>query len=210
MYSSARLLRSLAVQGYAPKWFDYTDKAGRPLRAWLITILAGAFAFIATYNRQDVVFNWLLSIVALSIVIVWPCLCICHLRWRAALKHHNIPLETLGFVSYTGEIGSYYSILINGLILIGQFWVALFPEGKPDVNNFFQNYLTVPFTLVCYIGHKLWTRSWNKFYIKTEDIDIFTGRTIVDAEVLQLDREEKQQKMAVAKWWNKPWVWFFN
>ncbi|GEQ68118.1 hypothetical protein JCM33374_g1785 [Metschnikowia sp. JCM 33374] len=210
MYSSARLLRSLAVQGYAPKWFDYTDKAGRPLRAWLITILAAAFAFIATYHQQDVVFNWLLSIVALSIVIIWPCLCLCHLRWRAALRHHNIPLETLGFVSYTGEIGSYYSIIINILILIGQFWVALFPKGKPDVNNFFQNYLTVPFTLVCYIGHKLWTRSWSTFYIKTEDIDIFTGRTILDAEVLQLDREEKQQKLASAKWWNKPFVWFFN
>ncbi|OBA19291.1 hypothetical protein METBIDRAFT_221300 [Metschnikowia bicuspidata var. bicuspidata NRRL YB-4993] len=210
MYSSSRLLRSLAVQGFAPKWFDYVDKAGRPLRAWLITVLAAAFAFIATYKNQDVVFNWLLSIVALSIVIVWPCLSICHLRWRAALKHNNIPLETLGFVSYTGEIGSYYSILINVLILIGQFWVALFPGSDADVGNFFQNYLTVPFFLVCYIGHKLYSKSWNKLYIKTADIDIFTGRTIVDAEVLQLDREEKQQKVNVAKWWSKPFIWFFN
>lgn len=210
MYSSARLLRSLAVQGFAPKWFDYVDKAGRPLRAWLVTILAGAFAFIATYQKQDVVFNWLLSIVALSIVIVWPCLSLCHLRWRAALKHNNIPLESLGFVSYTGEIGSYYAILINVLILIGQFWVALFPKHDADINNFFQNYLTVPFFLVCYIGHKIYSKTWNKFYIKAADIDIFTGRTIVDAEVLQLDREEKQQKLAAAKWWSKPFVWFFN
>ncbi|KAF7999098.1 amino acid transporter [Metschnikowia aff. pulcherrima] len=210
MYSSARLLRSMASQGYAPKWFDYTDKAGRPLRAWLITILAAAFAFIATYNQQDVVFNWLLSIVALSIVIIWPCLCLCHLRWRAALRYNNVPLSSLGFVSYTGEIGSYYSIVINILILIGQFWVALFPHSDADVNNFFQNYLTVPFTLLCYLGHKTWTRSWGKFYIKTEDIDIYTGRTIVDAEVLQLDREEKEQKLAAARWYSKPFVWFFN
>ncbi|OBA19123.1 hypothetical protein METBIDRAFT_46528 [Metschnikowia bicuspidata var. bicuspidata NRRL YB-4993] len=210
MYSSSRLLRSLAVQGYAPKWFDYTDKAGRPLRAWLITILAGAFAFIATYEKQDVVFNWLLSIVALSIVIIWPSLCLCHLRWRAALKHNNVPLESLGFVSYTGEIGSYYSIVINILILIGQFWVALFPDGDADVNYFFQNYLTVPFTLLCYIGHKTWTRSWRHFYIKTADIDITTGRTIVDSEVLELDIEEKQQKLAAVLWWKKPFIWFFN
>lgn len=210
MYSSARLLRSLAVQGFAPKWFDYVDKAGRPLRAWLITILAASFAFIATYKQQDVVFNWLLSIVALSIVIVWPCLCVCHLRWRAALKYHDIPVSSLGFASYTGEIGSYYSILINVLILIGQFWVALFPKSEADINNFFQNYLTVPFFILCYVGHKLWTKSWNQFYIKTEDIDIFTGRTIVDADILQLDRDEKLQKLASARWWNKPFIWFFT
>ena len=94
--------------------------------------------------------------------------------------------------------------------MIGQFWVALFPHSDADVNNFFQNYLTVPFTLLCYLGHKTWTRSWGKFYIKTEDIDIYTGRTIVDAEVLQLDREEKEQKLAAARWYSKPFVWFFN
>lgn len=210
MYSSARLLRSLARQGYAPRWFDYTDKAGRPLRAWLVTILAALFAFIATYEQQDVVFNWLLSIVALSIVFIWPSLCVCHLRWRAALRHNNISLDTLGFVSYTGEIGLWISIIINVLILIGQFWVALFPDGDADVNNFFQNYLTVPFTLVCYVGHKLWTRSWNKFYLRADEIDIDTGRTVYDAEILVLDKEEKNQKVASAAWYAKPWVWFFN
>lgn len=210
MYSLSRLLRSLARQGYAPKWFDYTDKAGRPLRAWLVTILAACFAFIATYNQQDVVFNWLLSIVALSIVLIWPMLCVCHLRWRAALRYNKVSLDTLGFVSYTGELGSWYSIVVNALILIGQFWVALFPDGDADINNFFQNYLTVPFTLICFVIHKVFWGSWTKWYIKTEDIDIYLNRTIYDAEILKLDREEKKQKMALAKWYAKGWVWFFN
>lgn len=209
MYSSSRLLRSLAEQGFAPKWFDYTDRAGRPLRAWLVSILAACFAFIATYEDQDTVFNWLLSIVALSIVLIWPALCVCHLRWRAALRYNGVGLDTLGFVSYTGEIGSYYSIVVNVLILIGQFWVALFPAGSADVNNFFQNYACVPFTLVCYIGHKIYEGNW-KYWIRVEDIDITTGRTLYDAEMLVLDREEKNQKVASAKWWNKPLVWFFN
>ncbi|RKP29519.1 hypothetical protein METBISCDRAFT_24178 [Metschnikowia bicuspidata] len=210
MYSSSRLLRSLAQQGFAPKWFDYTDKAGRPLRAWMISCLGACFAFIATYEHQDVVFNWLLSIVALSIVIIWPALCACHLRWRAALRYNNIPLNTLGFVSYTGEIGSWYSIIVNILILIGQFWVALFPNEKADVNNFFQNYACVPFTLSCYIGHKTWTWTWNKFYLRVDEIDIATNRTVYDAETIVLDKQEKKQKVESAKWWAKGWVWFFN
>lgn len=210
MYSSSRLLRSLAHQGYAPKWFDYTDRAGRPLRAWLISVLAACFAFIATYPHQDTVFNWLLSIVALSIIFIWPSLCLCHLRWRAALKYNNISLDTLGFVSYFGEWGSYFSIVVNALILIGQFWVALFPEGTADVNNFFQNYAGVPFLLVCYLGHKTYLRTWNKFMLRVDEIDIATGRTIYDAEELLLDREEKRQKVQAAPWWKKPVVWFFT
>lgn len=210
MYSSSRLLRSLAQQGYAPKWFDYTDKAGRPLRAWLVSTLGACFAFIATYKKQDVVFNWLLSIVALSIVLIWPGLCACHLRWRAALRHNQISLDTLGFVSYTGEIGSWYSIIVNILILIGQFWVALFPENKADVNNFFQNYACIPFTVILYIGHKTYTRSWNKFYYRADEIDITSDRTVYDAETIVLDKQEKRQKVQSARWYAKPWVWFFN
>lgn len=210
MYSSSRLLRSLAHQGYAPKWFDYVDKAGRPLRAWFVLILAACFAYIATYKNQDTVFNWLLSIVALSIVFIWPALCICHLRWRAALKYNNIPLESLGFVSYTGEWGSWLSIIVNALILIGQFWVALFPEGEADVSNFFQNYACVPFFIVCYLGHKIYSGNWKKYWLKVEEIDIETGRTLYDSGILQLEKEEFQQKLAAAPFWKKPLVWFIN
>lgn len=210
MYSSSRLLRSLAHQGFAPKWFDYVDKAGRPLRAWLVSILAACFAYIATYKNQDVVFNWLLSIVALSIVFIWPALCICHLRWRAALKYNNVSLKTLGFVSYTGEWGSWLSIIVNALILIGQFWVALYPEGEADVSNFFQNYACVPFFIVCYLGHKIYAGNWKKYWLSALEIDIETGRTIYDQGILELEREEFKQKLAAAPFWKKPVVWFFE
>lgn len=210
MYSSSRLLRSLAQQGLAPKWFDYTDRAGRPLRAWLVGILASLFGFIAEYEKQATVFDWLMSIVALSIVFIWPALCICHLRWRACLRYHKIPLDTLGYVSYTGEWGSWLSVIVNALILIGQFWVALFPTDKPDVANFFQNYAGVPFLLTCFFGHKIFAGSWTKWWHKIEDIDIDTGRTIYDKEQMALDREELKQKLEAAPFWKKPFVWFFN
>lgn len=208
MYSSSRLLRSLAQQGYAPKWFDYVDRAGRPLRAWAVSILAAMFAFIATYPDQATVFNWLMSIVALSIVFVWAALCVCHLRWRAALKYNNVSLDTLGFVSYTGAWGSWFSVVVNALILIGQFWVALFPEGEADVSNFFQNYACVPFIIVCYLGHKIYYGHWNKYWLRVDEIDIHTGRMVYDEGVLALEKEEKRQKFKAAPFWKKPIMWF--
>lgn len=196
MYSSPRLLLSLAQQGLAPKYFDYVDRSGRPLRAWALTALASFFAFIATYKDQDDVFTWLLSISGLSFVFVWPAICICQIRFRKVLKLRGIPLESLGYVSPTGVIGSYSSVIINGLILIAQFWVALWPtggDGSPNVLSFFQNYLGVVFVIVFYFGHKIYTWNWT-FLIKLEDIDLDSDRTIYDQEILELEKLEERER----------------
>lgn len=197
MYSSPRLLLSLSQQGLAPKYFDYVDRQGRPLRAWILTIFVSLFSFIATYEDQSAVFTWLLSVSALSFVFVWPAICICQIRFRKALKLHGIDIKTLGYTATTGVIGSYMSITINVLILIAQFWVALFPiggDGKPNALSFFQNYLGVVIVVVFYVGHKLWCRNW-RLMIKLEDIDLFTDKTDYDYEILALERAEEAERL---------------
>ncbi|EGV61530.1 amino acid transporter [Yamadazyma tenuis] len=212
MYSSPRLLLSLAKQGLAPKYFDYVDKAGRPFRGWVVTVIASFFSFIATYSDQDAVFTWLLSISALSFVFVWPAICVCQIRFRKALKLQGISLSSLGYVSPTGVIGSYSSIVINALILVAQFWVALFPiggDGKPDVNAFFQNYLGVVFMVVFYFGHKIWTWNW-QFLIPLDQIDINADRTIYDEEIMELERNEEKERFRHSPWYKKAVMWMFS
>lgn len=168
---------------------------GRPTRAWFISILAGLFGFIAAYEKQETVFTWLLSISGISFIICWLFICVCHVRFRAALKFRGISLDTLAFVSPTGLWGSYLSIIINSLILVAQFWVSLWPlggDGKPNANSFFENYLGAPVFLVCYLAHKIWTKNW-KLYKKVEDIDVDTDRVIHDPEILALERLKKRK-----------------
>lgn len=211
MYSSTRLLQSLTEQGYAPSFLNYIDRAGRPLRCWLVTVAVSIFAFIATYHKEETVFNWLLSISALSFVFVWLAISVCHLRFRAALTYNNIPLDSLAYVSPTGIIGSWVSIVINSLILVCQFWVALFPAGasKPDANSFFQNYLGAIVLLVFYAGHKLWTRDW-LLYIRVQDIKVDEDRTIPDPELAELEHLEVKQRRQLAPWWKKVLIVLFD
>ncbi|KAK6198551.1 general amino acid permease AGP1 [Scheffersomyces amazonensis] len=212
MYSSPRLIQSLSEQGLGPKWLNYIDRNGRPLRAWLLTVLCTFFAYIAAYDQEETVFTWLLSLSALSFVFVWLSICICHLRFRACLKHKGISLNTLAYVSPTGVIGSWVSIIINTLILIGQFWVALWPvggDGKPSVNSFFENYLAVPMFLVCYIGHKLYTKNW-KWYKKIDQIELDEGRVIYDPEILELENLEQKEKFRKAPIWSKVYTVLFD
>lgn len=195
LYSSSRTLQSLAEQGFAPSYFNYIDKAGRPFRALCICTFFGLFSFIAAYKEQETVFNWLLAISGLSQVFTWTAICVSHIRFRYVLRYNGISTDALGYKASTGVIGSVYATIVLMLILVAQFWIALYPvhAKKPDAETFFQNYLGACVFLLFYIGHKLYTRNWS-LWIKVEDIDINADRTIFDQELLDLQRQEEAER----------------
>ncbi|KAG7191858.1 uncharacterized protein KQ657_002647 [Scheffersomyces spartinae] len=194
LYSASRTLQSLADQGFAPSWFNYIDKQGRPFRALVVSTIFGLFSFIAAYKNQEAVFNWLLSISGLSQIFTWWSICISHVRFRAALKYYNISLDSLGYRASTGVWGSYYAMMWHALVLIAQFWIALWPyKGQMSAQNFFQNYAGAIVLIVFYFGHKIWTRNW-KLFLRVDQIDINVDRTIFDEEILAMEREEQQLK----------------
>ncbi|EGW30280.1 high-affinity glutamine permease [Spathaspora passalidarum NRRL Y-27907] len=210
LYSASRTLQSLAEQGFAPSWLNYIDNDGRPLRSLIVCSICGLFSFIAAYKNEEAVFNWLLAISGLSQIFTWFGICLSHVRFRAALAYNNISLESLGYVSPTGVWGSYYAIIWYILVLIAQFWIALYPVGygTPQVESFFQNYLGALVLIVFYFGHKLWTRNWKLWY-KLEDIDINLDRTIFDEEILKLEREEEKEKWNRTAWYMKALKFMF-
>lgn len=210
-YSSPRLIQSLAEQGLAWEWFNYVDRAGRPLRAQMFVTTCSLFAFIAAYRKEGEVFNWLLAISGLSFLIAWITICICHLRFRAALKYNNIPLLSLAYVSPTGVIGSWVSIAVNVLILAAQFWVSLFPldSEHASVAGFFQGYLGLVILMMFYIGHKIHCRNWIAFKPLSE-IDIDQDRIIYDKHVLEWENMEDKERFERAPYWKKALIFLFD
>ncbi|RCK57689.1 General amino acid permease AGP1 [Candida viswanathii] len=197
-------LAIFSEQGFAPKWFDYIDRAGRPSRALLVSTIIGLFAFIATYKKQVTVFNWLLAISGLSQVFTWSGICISHIRFRKALAYNNISTDVLGYKSSTGVLGSYYALVWFSLVLMAQFWIALYPIGakKPSADVFFQNYLGAVVLIAFYVAHKLWTRKW-RLLVPISEIDINHERTIFDEEILNLERQEEKERWDRAPFYKK-------
>lgn len=203
LYSSSRTFYALSKQGFAPKWFDYVDKKNRPIRAMLLSIVFGLFSFIAAYEDQESIFIWLLSLSGLSNLFTWTSICISHVRFRAGLKAQGKSTDELGYKSSLGSYGSYYSIVLNVLIFIGQFWVALFPvkdSGSPNVVHFFQNYLGMFSFVLFYFGHKIYTyvKKRDKFVwvcIDADKIDIDTDRTIFDSKELEIEKLRDEERL---------------
>lgn len=192
VYATSRTLLALAEQGFAPKICGYVDRKGRPLVAILITNIFGLLSFIAASGKQGEIFNWLLSISGLSSIFTWLSICLAHLRFRRALFVQNRTTDELAFKSQTGTIGSLYGFILYILVLIAQFWVALFPLGeKPNAKTFFSSYLGFVVLVVFYVGHKIWKNNWILF-LRAKDIDVDTGRRETDIEALKVELAEER------------------
>ncbi|ODV96644.1 hypothetical protein PACTADRAFT_48474 [Pachysolen tannophilus NRRL Y-2460] len=196
VFGCSRTLLALANAGQAPKIFGFVDRAGRPMVGIIATLIFGLLCFTAGSSFQETMFDWLLAISGLSSVFTWGSICGAHLRFRYALRYQGRTTDELSFTSQCGIYGSIYGVLLNFLILIAQFWVALYPIGDaPSANTFFQSYLAFPVIIFFYLIHKIWTRKW-QMWIKVQDLDLDTGRREVDLDLLKQEIAEEKAFIA--------------
>ena len=194
VYGCSRTIQSLGAQGLGPKIFAYVDRKGRPLGGLVISAIFGLLCFLSAYHDEATIFNWLLSVAGLATIFSWFNIGLCHVRFRLALRKQGRSLQELTFTALTGVWGSVYSMIFLCVVLVIQFWTALFPlgsKGKANAENFFQNYLGAVVILIFYVGHKLYTRNW-KLCVKLEDIDLDSGRRSFDLDLIRAEIEEEK------------------
>ncbi|CAM9014205.1 unnamed protein product [Wickerhamomyces anomalus] len=197
VFGCSRTITSLAAQGFAPSFFTFVDRKGRPIYAVLLSLFVGLLCFVSASDKQGDVFDWLLALSGLSSVFTWGSACFAHIRFRAALKHQGRdPHTELAYTSQCGVIGSWYGFILNVLILIAQFWVAAFPlKSKSTADGFFKSYLAFPVVIAFYIFHKIWKKNW-RLYVKVSEMDLDTGRAEHDLELLKVEIAEEKAYIA--------------
>lgn len=120
VYGGSRTLCALAEQGYAPKFFSYVDRAGRPLPA---TVVILAFSFLAYINLSasgPVVFDWLLALSGLAALFTWGSICLAHIRFRKAWAYHGHTLDEIPFRAVFGVTGSWIGLILVAIVLVAQ------------------------------------------------------------------------------------------
>ncbi|KAH3674912.1 hypothetical protein WICPIJ_009421 [Wickerhamomyces pijperi] len=194
VYASSRTLTSLACQGFAPRQLAYIDKAGRPIISIAVNLIFGLLSFLAAYKNQGTIFDWMYALCGLSTIFTWGSICLAHLRFRYAMKVQGRNAhDELTFTAYGGIYSSVFGLFVNGLVLVVQFYVALWPiGGTPNAYDFFETYLSAAVVIVCYVGHKLYSRNW-KLYIRGKDVDLDTGRSETDLDLIKQQVAEEKE-----------------
>ncbi|KIW22557.1 uncharacterized protein PV07_10845 [Cladophialophora immunda] len=202
-FGSTRTIQALAANGMGPKILAYVDKKGRPMSVVVLQLLFGCLAFINLASNGGTIFNWLLSLSGLSILFIYSGIALAHIRFRAAWAHNGHSLDELPFRAAFGVWGSWVCLLINVVSLMAQFYVALYPVGGPylDANTFFQLYLAGPLLIFLYLCWKIY--SWfvrpsdRPLFIRTKDIDIYTGMRESQRAVSGADVPEDQRRASI-------------
>ncbi|GAA5954880.1 hypothetical protein JCM21900_004975 [Sporobolomyces salmonicolor] len=179
VYAGSRVLTALAETGYAPRAFTYVDKSGRPLFSVIAVLLFGPIAYVNVVSAGDTVFNWLLALSGLSTLFTWLSICLCHIRFRKAWKVQGHSVDELPFQAMGGVYGSWLGAILVILVLIAQFYVAIWPLGgqaetaSKRAEDFFLVYLAAPVLLFFWLCAYIKNRT---LPYKAHEIDLDTGR----------------------------------
>jgi amino acid transporter len=201
VYGSSRTLAALAEQGQAPLIFAYVDRRGRPMAGIILSAALGLLSYISVNKKAEgPAFMWMLAISGLSSIFTWGSICACHIRFRRGWKLQGHSLDELAFVSQPGVIGSYIGFVFNCLVLVAQFWTAMWPQGgKTTATGFFSSYLAVPIVIAFYVPYKLYYKTP---FVRAKDMDLVTGRRELDiSAILAEERAERATWPAWKKWY---------
>ncbi|CAJ0554694.1 Ff.00g132070.m01.CDS01 [Fusarium sp. VM40] len=187
VYGGSRTLVALAQQGYAPKFFAFIDKSGRPLPAVVSIIAIGALGYISVNGDGTTVFIWLQALSGLAALFTWGSICLCHIRFRQAWKYHGHTLDEIPFQHVFGVWGSWVGLILIVIVLIAQFYTAItnIDGSLGTAEGFFQSYLALPVVIAFYIIGYVWKREgWRK----VSEIDLDTGRREHDWDTINAYR----------------------
>ena len=90
LYSTGRVLRSLAMGGSAPRLVSKMSAQGVPTSGIMVTLVIYAFGVLLNYYVPSKVFEIVLNISSVGVVSTWAFIVICQMKLRAAQERGEI------------------------------------------------------------------------------------------------------------------------
>ncbi|TQB69762.1 hypothetical protein MPDQ_001386 [Monascus purpureus] len=170
LFAGSRLLYTLAVDGYAPRFFGELNRFKIPWVAVLATSSVSGLCFGVSYIGAGQVWSWLQNIVGVSNQLSWLCIGIASLRFRAAIRAQNLE-SLLPFKNWTYPFGPIIAVVLNIVLILVQGWSCFSPRFK--VVDFFSYYIEIPIMIVMFLGWKLVKRTR---FVRVNEMDLVTDR----------------------------------
>ncbi|KAL4944600.1 hypothetical protein BDV06DRAFT_186869 [Aspergillus oleicola] len=194
-YAATRTLVGLAQINMAPSFFQKCDKQGRPWYAITATFLVGGgLCYLNVSNSGATVFGWFSSLTSLCTLYLWGMIFVCHIRFRAAWKAQGRSVNDLPWKTWTWPWGSIYGLVWCILLVIVEFYLAVWPLGeKSSAETFFANYVSIVAIAVLFIGAKFYYRG--PLWVKAGDIDLDKDRRFYVEDIDALKKKTVMMKM---------------
>ena len=143
LYSCARMLFSLAEEGYAPRAFTKLTRRGIPMLALLVSLAVGLVSLITSVVAAETVYLVLVSIAGFAAVAVWMAIVAAQFFHRRQFLRGGGDPSTLAF-----RTPFYPLVPILAFVLLTASIVAIAfdPNQAPAL------YFGIPFVALCYLA----------------------------------------------------------
>lgn len=137
LYSNARMLHSLALQGNAPKFLGKLNDAGIPKRGVLVSSACVFFIVIINMIFPGSVFPYIMAVATIAAIINWLMIFVTHLKFRKHIRKEKIATlkYKLPYSPFFNYLGLAYFLMIIGImytmedmriaVIIAPIWIAL-------------------------------------------------------------------------------------
>ncbi|KAK6828686.1 hypothetical protein RU639_003532 [Aspergillus parasiticus] len=170
LFAGSRLLYTLAVDGYAPRFFGHLNRFQIPWVAVLATSVISGLCFGASYIGAGQLWSWLQNIVGVSNQISWVCIGVASLRFRSAIRHQGLE-HLLPYKNWTYPVGPIIAICLNSVLILVQGWKCFSPHFKGV--DFVSYYIEIPVMIVMFLAWKLFKRTR---FVHRGEMDLITDR----------------------------------
>jgi L-asparagine permease len=152
LYSTGRVLRSLAMGGSAPSLVAKMNKQKVPYAGILVTLVIYFIGVILNYLVPSQVFEIVLNIASLGIVSTWAFIVVCQMMLRRAINRREVPA-----VSFRMPFAPLSSWLTLGFLLAVLVLTAFdYPDGTFTI-------AAIPVIAVLLLAGWVWLKGSNPF-----------------------------------------------
>lgn len=176
LFAGTRLMYTLSVDGYAPKFLGHLNRFQIPWVAVIATSLISGLCFGASYIGAGQLWTWLQNIVGVSNQLSWICIGLASLRFRAAIKAQGLE-HLLPFKNWTYPVGPIFAVGLNSVLVLVQGWSCFSPSFSGV--DFVSFYIEIPIMIVMFVFWKLYKRT---HFVRLDTMDLKTDRAVAIAE----------------------------
>ncbi len=147
IYSTGRMLRSLAQHGEAPRGLGVLSSRQVPYAGIIASAAAMVIGVIVNVISPKQAFAYITSVSTIGIIVVWGVILVCHMVYRARVRRGQLPasdyrlpgapVSTVLALAFLGLVVVLLFFTDSGrtAIIVGVVWTVLVCAGYPVVNS---------------------------------------------------------------------------
>ncbi|KAL3483088.1 amino acid permease/ SLC12A domain-containing protein [Aspergillus germanicus] len=181
IFSAARTLHGMALDGKAPAFFAKCNKYGLPYYAVIAALCFCLLSLLQIGESSATVLNWFVGICTASYLLNYFGTVVTYLHFYYTMKKQGVDRSTLPYQGYFQPYAAWYALCGTFLMTL-VLGYTVFINGNWDTTTFFTSYTMVGFFIVAFVFWKVVRRTR---YVRLGEADLKLGSTKDDIDLYE-------------------------